>query len=210
MRRTVSRLVFASAFLGPAVAPAAAQTIVDEWAAVAASPPAAPELRAVTVEPGTTALLMLDFMSQNCGRRPRCLASIPKVRRLLTEARARGVPVVHSVIANTTTADIIPDVAAAPDEPWVRAGPNKFLGTELEAILRARGVRTVIVVGTAAHGAVLNTASHAALLGMAVVVPVDGVSAEAAYPEQYTAWHLANALGVSARTTLTTTDRIRF
>ena len=38
--------------------------------------------------------------------------------------------------------------------------------------------------------------------GMRVIVPVDGISSEPAYPEQYTAWHLTNAPGVGARTTL--------
>ena len=37
--------------------------------------PAAPALKPVTVDPKTTALLMLDFMKQNCGKRPRCVAS---------------------------------------------------------------------------------------------------------------------------------------
>ena len=48
-----------------------AGNIVDDWASVKA--PAAPTLKPVTVDPKTTALLMLDFMNQNCGQRPRCL-----------------------------------------------------------------------------------------------------------------------------------------
>jgi len=68
----------------------------------------------------------------------------------------------------------------------------------------------VIVVGTAAHGAVLYTASGAALREMQVIVPVDGMSAEGLYPEQYTAWNLANAPRVSAQVTLSRTDMIQF
>jgi len=44
--------------------------IIAEWASV--KPPAAPELKPVTVDPKTTALLVLDFMKGNCGARPRC------------------------------------------------------------------------------------------------------------------------------------------
>ena len=51
--------------LGPAAA--AAQTIVDRWASVPAPPP--PVLKPVTADPKTTALLMLDLMTQNCGKR---------------------------------------------------------------------------------------------------------------------------------------------
>ena len=56
----------------------------------------------------------------------------------------------------------------------------------------------------------LYTASGAAMRGMKVIVPVDGVSADNTYAEQYTAWHLANAPLVGAAVTLTTIDDIRF
>jgi nicotinamidase-related amidase len=69
----------------------------------------------------------------------------------------------------------------------------------------------VIVTGTAAHGAVLNTAAAAALMGLKVVLPVDGVSAENTYAEQYTAWHLANAPGgIAPQVTITKIDMIQF
>ena len=84
------------------------------------------------------------------------------------------------------------------------------MGTELEKILKERGNTTVIVTGTAAHGAVLNTASGAAFRGLKVVLPVDGLSAEDLYAEQYTVWHLLNAPRVSTQTTVTRTDMIVF
>ena len=205
MGKMISSLVFAVSF---AAAPACAQTIVDEWGDVKA--PAAPELKAVKVDPATTALLMLDFVNPNCPRRPRCVASLSKVKGLLSAARAKGVPVIHSLTTNTTAADVMPDVAVAPGEPTVAASVNKFHGTALEKILKDKGVKTVIVVGTAAEGAVLNTATHAAILGMSVIVPVDGMSSSSTYPEQYTAWHLLNAPGVGPKTTLTKIDGITF
>lgn len=54
-------LFAAAAVLMALVAPTHAANIVDEWANVKA--PKAPELKAVTVDPKTTALLMLDFMT---------------------------------------------------------------------------------------------------------------------------------------------------
>jgi hypothetical protein len=44
---------------------------------------------------------------------------------------------------------------------------------------------------------------------MQVVLPVDGMSAENTYAEQYTAWHLANAPRVSAKVVLTKIDLIK-
>jgi hypothetical protein len=56
---------------------------------------------------------MLDFVKQICGPRPRCVASVPKAQRLLTQAREKGVYVVYSV-AGQTVADILPEWLHAP------------------------------------------------------------------------------------------------
>jgi len=64
-------LIAAAAILAALTLPAQANNIVEEWAGTKA--PVAPTLKPGTVDPKTTALLMLDFMNQNCGKRPRCL-----------------------------------------------------------------------------------------------------------------------------------------
>jgi len=68
-------------------APAPAASIIDEWGAVTI--PAPPQLREVKLPAPTTALLLLDFNRQVCNieRRPRCVASVPAVSRLLRKAR---------------------------------------------------------------------------------------------------------------------------
>jgi len=211
---TATRLLFAAAILLLAilalvpVPPAAAETIIDQWASVKTPPP--PELKPVTVDPKTTALLMLDFMTQNCGKRPACLASIPAVKRLLDEARAAKAIVVYSIIANSTTADVIKDVAPIADEAWVLAGPDKFLNTPLAGLLKDKKIQTVIAVGTASNGAVLFTAAGAAMRGINVIVPVDGMSAADPYADLTTAYTLANAPVLANKTTLTKIDMIKF
>lgn len=212
-RRSVLNCVgvaFLSGLIGfAATGTVCARTIIEEWQAV--KPPSPPELKEVTIDPRTTALLLLDFGKRNCGARQRCLASIPVIEKLAREARAKGVLVVHTLFGQATKADIIDTVAPKDGEPFVVSGANKFLRTDLEKILRDKGVTTVIATGTAAHGAVLNTAAAAALLGFKVIVPVDAVSAETAYPEQYTAWHLANAPGgIAPQVTITKADMIKF
>ncbi len=187
--------------------PAQAANIVDEWATMKAPPPT---LKSVTVDPKTTALLMLDFMNQNCGKRPRCLDTIPAMKKLLGEARAHKVPVVYSIIANSTPADVIKDVAPQADEPHVLSGPDKFLRTDLEKILKDKGITTVIAVGTSANGAVLFTASGAAFRGMNVIIPVDGMSAVDAVAEYATAIDFMTAPLLSNKTTLTKSDMIKF
>ncbi len=185
-------------------------TIVDEWANV--KPPPAPELETVTVDPKGTALLILDIQDQNCNieRRPRCVASLPKIRSLLTEARSKGMPVIYSLTTKASKTDIREELTPLETEPVVRSGVDKFFGTELEEILRAGGIQTVILVGTSAHGAVLHTATGAALRGLKVIVPVDGMSSGDPYAEQYTAWHLVNTPGTRNQTTLTRIGLIKF
>jgi len=194
----------------PTIGQTQVRTIVDEWASATAPPP--PQLRAVTVDPRTTALLMLDVLRTSCNmeRRPRCVASVPRLSALLARAQAASMPVIYSLTPGPTIDDIVLAVRPLGNEPVVTAFADKWIGTNLEQLLRDRGIRTVIVVGTAAHGAVLYTASGAAFRGLSVVVPVDGMSSETIYIEQYVAWHLANAPTVGARVTLTTTAQIRF
>ena len=208
MRLHMKAMIGIAMFAGIAAsAPVQAASVIEEWDSVKAPP--APALKPVTVDPKTTALLMLDFMNQNCAKRPRCVESLPAMKKLLDAARAAKVPVIYSFIANTTAADVMKEVAPAEGEPSVTSGPNKFLRTDLDKILKDKGIQTVIVVGTAANGAVLQTASHAALTGYNVVIPVDGISGDL-YAEQYTAWNMVNAPGVSAKSTLTKSDMMKF
>jgi nicotinamidase-related amidase len=206
MRNSAAALAFA--FVVFTALPTQAANIVDEWATVKV--PAAPELKPVTVDPKTTALLMLDFMNQNCAQRPRCVASVPAMKKLLEAARAAKATVVYSIIANSTPADVMKDVAPLAGEPHVLSGPDKFLGTDLAKILKDKGITTVIAAGTAANGAVLFTASGAAFRGMNVVIPVDGMSAIDAAAEYSTAIEFLTAPLVSAKTKLTRSDLIKF
>jgi len=185
-------------------------TIIDEWATIKVPPP--PELKTVTPDPKVTALLILDIQKRMCNeeRRPRCAASVSKIQRLLAQARANGLLVVYSLTRSAEASDIVEEVAPLPNEPIVKSSVDKFFKTDLEDILRDKGIKSVILVGTSAHGAVLNTATGAASRGFEVIVPVDGMSASDPYAEQYTAWHLVNAPGTRRRTTLTKIELIKF
>jgi hypothetical protein len=109
-----------------------AQTIIDEWQSVKAPP--APVLRPVTIDPKTTALLMLDLFNPGCTKRPRCIASMPALKKLLTEARAHGILVIYSVYGKFTAADIMTDIAPVSGEPLVRSNVDKFVNTDLDKI----------------------------------------------------------------------------
>jgi nicotinamidase-related amidase len=214
MRRVLSKLVIVAAtgLVGTLGSTAAgAGTIIDDWASVKAEP--APELKPVTIDTKTTALLVMDLVKGSCNneRRPRCVASIPAVAKFINDARAKGLTVIHTTAGPATAADILPEVAPKDGEQLITGtNPDKFLKTDLEKILKDKGFSNVITVGTAAHGAILYTASEAALRGIKVIVPVDGSSSENMFAEQAVTWILARAPTVSTQVTLTKFDMMKF
>ena len=208
MRR---HIMFAAAVmaLGWTVTPASADDIISEWSTVKA--PAAPALKAVTLEPKTTALLMLDFLKPNCGVRPHCMASLPAAKQLLGAARAAKATVIYSYFGKFTAADIVePDLAPLPGEASVTSFADKFLNTDLDKLLHDKGITTVIVAGTSSNGAILYTGTGAALRGYNVVVPVDAVSSADSYSEQFSLWQLANGPTFGQKVSISRTSMIHF
>ena len=144
--------------LAAGFSPARAGDIVQEWANVKA--PAALPLKPVTADAKTTALLLLDFVNPNCTNRPRCLAQMPAMKKLLAEARAAKLLIVYSTAGKTTAKDILPDVAPMSGDPVVHSSVDKFQGTDLAKILQDKGIKSVIVTGTSAGVAQANSTSR--------------------------------------------------
>ena len=188
--------------------------ILDDWSAV--KPPPAPELKPVTLDGSTTALLILDMMKMNCGARPRCVASVPNVKKLHDAARAAGAMVWYSFVGSdgkATPADQIDPALTARDGEWARQnGPDKFIGSNLEEKLKARGIKTVIVCGTSFQGVGIGTGGGSAQRGYKVIIPIDCLSSEDTYMEQYSAWHLYKGApaGVTSQVTLTRSSMLKF
>jgi nicotinamidase-related amidase len=190
-------------------AAASAGDIIDDWAKVKAPP--APELKAVRLDGATTALLILDLSKGgSCTERPRCLASLPNVKRLYDAAHAAGAMLWYSI---GSAADSIDPGFAAPDGEYKdQRGPDKFLGSNLEEKLKARGIQTVIVCGTSFQGVGVGTGSGAAQRGYKVIVPVDCLSSEDPYMEQYSTWHFfkGGPAAVVRNSTLTRSGMVTF
>jgi nicotinamidase-related amidase len=176
---------------------AKAGDIIDQWNSVSLPPP--PALQPVSVDATHAALLVLDVSVDLCtaAKRPYCVQSMDAMTSLLSAARAHKMLVVYAFGPPTLPASTQTPKPLAPlgDEPVVRAGPDKFYNSDLEKILASHDVHQIVLVGTAAQGAILYTASGAALRGLDVVLPVDGYSSDSRdrFPELYAAWHLKNA-----------------
>jgi len=193
-----------------AVMPAGATDVTTEWATIQLPPP--PALKAVAVEPKTTALLLLDFMTGNCGERPRCVAAVPTLKALHDKARAAGMLIAYTLPGGGK----IIDQGIAPHEGEVveqkPGGPDKFLGSNLEEKLKAGSIKTVVVCGTSFQGVGVGTGSGLAQRGYKVIVPIDCLSSEDAYNEQYAAWHMfkGGPAVVTSNSTLTRSTMVKF
>jgi len=176
-----------------AALPARAGDITTEWTSVKLPP--VPELKPVTVDPRTTALLVLDFMKANCGQRPRCVAAVPNVKKLIDAARAHNMMIAYNLTGqNPKPEDMVdPSIAPRPGEHLIKngRGANKWYNSDLEPALKGRGITTVIISGTSAQGAVAGSTQGATERGFKAIVPVDGMASEEAFNELYAAWHLA-------------------
>jgi nicotinamidase-related amidase len=192
--------------------PSVAGDIIAEWATVKTPP--APELKPVTLDGKTTALLILDMMKGSCTARLRCAATVPNVKKLHDAARAAGAMLFYTFSGeNPKLADFMDAEFAPRDGEWIaQRGPDKFLGSVLEERLKARGIKTVIVCGTSAQGVVIGTGSGSAQRGYKVIVPVDCMSSDDPYMEQYAAYHMSKGgpAIVTGATTLTRSDMIKF
>ena len=204
-------IAFAAVVTVAVVTQARAADVVDKWVSVKAPP--APEVKAVTLDPKTTALLVFDMTKVICSQRfAHCPGTIPVVKKLIAEARDNRMLVVFTstTVPNVPKSEIWPDVAPLENEPFFQGSLDKFLHSDLEKILTEKGIKTIVTVGVAAQGAVIMTGSEAALRGLNVVVPVDAISAQDDYNEQYVVWHLSHAPAIGPRTTLTRSNLIKF
>jgi nicotinamidase-related amidase len=189
---------------------AAGPDIMQEWATVKAPPP--PEIKSVTVDPKTTALLSLDFSGKGCTPkgRPRCAAIIPNVEKLLQQARAKGMLVIHTATSSMKDDEFVKELAPAGGEKILRGKGDKFVGSDMEKILKEKGITTVLVMGTAGHQAVLYTALGAVLRDFKAIVPIDTMPSDEPYMEQFTIWEIANGSQLKDSATLTRSDMVKF
>jgi biuret amidohydrolase len=157
--------------------------------------------------------------------------ALPNIERLLPVARTAGIPVVHCLVQRRPDGlgsnhnarlfagaakgvDITPGSVGATLLPqfgpestdlvlrrWHGLGPMG--GTDLDAILRNLGVRTIIAVGVSLNVAILNLVMDAVNAGYRVVLPRDAV---AGIPREYGEAIIDNTLALLA--TVTTTDEL--
>jgi nicotinamidase-related amidase len=136
--------------------------------------PPLPDPVAVTLPPAITALLIFDIVDPICTRQPVCQTKmVPAIVSLLARARAAGVTIGYATRAHTM-ANWLPEVAPAPGDIKIENhAQDRFYNTDLDTVLKAKGITTLILTGWKVSGSVTYTSVAATLRGYTVVVPVD-------------------------------------
>jgi nicotinamidase-related amidase len=88
----------------------------------------------------------------------------------------------------------------------------EYLGSDLDPRLEAKNIKTVVICGTSAQGVVIGTGSGSAQRGYKAVVPVDCMSSQDPFNEEYAAWHMykGGPAVVTSNTTLTRSTMVKF
>lgn len=158
--------------------------------------------------------------------------AVPNLTRLLPAARAAGAQVVHCVMnrrhdgkgANHNArlfagvdglgldlapggpgGSVIPELGPEPSDLVLTRlhGIGPMSGTDLDAVLRNLGVRTIVATGVSVNVAIINLVMDAVNLGYQVVLPRDTV---AGVPTGYADAVIDGTLGLLS--TVTTTDEV--
>jgi nicotinamidase-related amidase len=208
--------------LAPAIGNAASSR--DKEAVMSKSPltlqaPAPPDPVPVVLDPGTTALLIFDIVDPICTRQPNCKTRmVPAIASLLARARKAGVTVGYGTRAPTMSKWLPEVLPAAGDIKVESQAQDRFYKTDLDNMLKAKGITTLILAGWKVSGSVTYTSVGATLRGYTVVVPVDAsldaTDFEIAVGQyQILHQHSANAENEplkAAASTLSRTDLITF
>ncbi len=178
--------------------------------------PNRPIPKEIAVDPRATALLVLDLNARCENPAERCHQLVEPVAQFLRRARERGMFIVYTAsdrYKGTPEERMPAAFEQRADEPVLFPPAfDKFYSGELQPLLQARGVKTVIVCGASSNQAVLYTATAAARpFGYEVVIPVDGLIARGDYEHEFTL-HQFTILpgGAAEKFKITEFDKIRF
>ncbi len=105
--------------------------------------------------------------------------------------RGANVLIVYSVSASakgTPLGEVASPLKRRDNEPIIYPDAfDKFTGGELQALLKEKGIKTVVITGASTNAAVLYTATTAARMHRyIVVIPMDGMVANSNYEQEYT------------------------
>lgn len=144
--------------------------------------PAMPDPASVTLTAKTTALLMLDFVEHICAAQPKCQSlMLPAMIPFLQRVREAGLVVAYGT-REQHMGHWLAEVAPTSGDILIESvAQDRFYNTDLDRLLKARGVTTIIMAGWKISGSVTYTSVGAMIRDYTVVVPVDTTAAPTDY-----------------------------
>ena len=104
--------------------------------------PATPNPARVTLDPRTTAVIVLDFVEDICNAQPTCTGKmLPAMVPFLAQARKAGLIVAYGTRERNMTKWLKEVAPAADDIKIMSMAQDRFFKTDLDKILKARGIK---------------------------------------------------------------------
>src|SRR5690242_3895376 len=181
--------------------------------------PAIADPARVTLDPKTTALIVLDYVEDICNRQPNCKNKmVPAMIPFMQRVRKAGLTVAYGTRAQNQTKWLKEVAPAAGDIRITNTAQDRFYGTDLDKELKAKGIKTLIMVGWKISGSVTYTSVGAMARDYTVVIPVDTTSAGSDYETTIGFYNVLNSGNANLTNqpmkpnavTLTRTDLITF
>lgn len=152
--------------------------------------PNLPQPRPLTLDSKTTAILVLDLNARCDDPKQVCSKITAPLGDFLEKARAARVAIIYTVSAaarGKPLGELAIPLKRKEGEPIIYPdGFDKFVGGELQKLLKEKGAKTLVVTGSSTNAAVLYTATTAArMYRYKVVIPMDGVNANTHYEHEY-------------------------
>jgi len=181
--------------------------------------PATPDPARVTLDPKTTALIVLDYVEDICNSQPSCKGKmLPAVTPFMERVRKAGMVVAYGTRAPNMTKWLKEVAPTASDIKVINTAQDRFYNTDLDKALKAKGIKTLIMVGWKISGSVQFTSVGAMAHDYTVVIPVDTTSAGSDYETTIGFYNVLNSGNANLSNqplkpqavTLTRTDMITF
>jgi nicotinamidase-related amidase len=152
--------------------------------------PNRPEPKPLTLDSKSTAVLVLDLNARCDDPKQVCSKITGPVGDFLDKARTAAVPIIYTVSASAkgnAIGELAAPLRGKHSEPIIYPDAfDKFFGGELQAFLKEKGAKTLIITGSSTNAAVLYTATTAARMHRyAIVLPMDAVNAGTRYEHEY-------------------------
>lgn len=152
--------------------------------------PNRPEPKSVNLDSKTTAILVLDMNARCDDPKQVCSKITAPVGEFLDKARTVAVPIIYTVSSSAKgkpLGELAAPLHRKSGETVIYPDAfDKFYPGELQPLLKEKGVKTLIITGSATNNAVLYTATTAARMHRySVVIPLDGVNAASRYEQEY-------------------------